>query len=250
MGVVLKTRKEIEVLREANRVVVEVLEDIKAFARPGVSTMELDGRARRILEKRKAESAFLGYRGYPAVLCASINEEVVHGIPSEERVLKDGDVLSVDFGAVRGGYVGDAAMTFAIGEVGEEKKKLIEVTRECLERAVLKMVPGNHLSDIAEAVQGHAEANGFSVVYQFVGHGIGRKMHEEPQVPNCGRPRPNNKLVEGMVLAIEPMINAGVPDVKVLEDGWTAVTADGRPSAHFERSVAVTDHGPDVLSDW
>jgi len=247
----LKTAKEVEALRRSNRIVVRILKELMEYARPGVSTMDLELRARKSLGKvPNAKPAFLGYRGYPAVLCASINEEVVHGIPSEKRVLKEGDILSLDFGVELDGYFGDAAVSVPIGTVSEEKARLLATTRECLERAVAAVVPGNHLSDIARAVQEHAEKNGFSVVYQFVGHGIGRKMHEEPQIPNCGMPRPNVKLVPGMVLAIEPMINAGRPDVEVLEDGWTAVTADRGPSAHFERSVAVTPGEADVLSAW
>jgi len=250
LGVVLKTKKEIEAMREANRVVVETLLDLKNMARPGITTLELEQRAKKRLAKTGAKSAFLGYRGYPAVLCASVNEEVVHGIPSPKKALKEGDLLSLDFGVELNGFYGDAAITLPVGEVNEEKRRLLRVTRECLDRAIEKMAPGNRLSDLARAVQSHAEANGFSVVYQFVGHGIGRSMHEEPQVPNCGSPRPDLKLAEGMVLALEPMINAGVAEVLVLEDAWTAVTADRRPSAHFERSVAVTANGPEILSAW
>lgn len=250
MGVTIKTAKEIEALREANRVVVDVLAELKRKAEPGMSTMDLENIARQLLRKTKARPAFLGYRGYPAVLCASINEEVVHGIPAQNVLLKEGDILSMDFGVELEGYYGDAAFTIPIGEVDEEKQRLLKVASRCLELAIESMAPGNRLSDIARAVEDHAEKNGTSVVYQFVGHGIGRKMHEEPQVPNCGVPSPDLKLVEGMVLAIEPMINAGTADVVVLEDGWTAVTADGKPSAHFEKSVAVGRNGPDVLSPW
>ncbi len=238
-------------MRRSNRIVVQVLNELRECARPGVSTMDLETRAKKLLEKEpNAKPAFLGYRGYPAVLCASINEEVVHGIPSDQRVLREGDILSLDFGVELDGYFGDAAISVPIGTVSAEKERLLAVTRECLEKAVAAVVPGNHLADIARAVQDHAEQSGFSVVYQFVGHGIGRKMHEDPQIPNCGTPRPNVKLVEGMVLAIEPMINAGRPDVEILEDGWTAVTVDRRPSAHFEKSVAVTPGAADVLSAW
>jgi len=250
VGITLRTKKEIEALREANKIVVDVLGELRERIGPGVSTMNLEEKARKMARKAKAKPAFLGYRGYPAVLCVSINEEVVHGIPSPKRLLKEGDIVSIDFGVEKGGYVGDAAITVPVGKVDGEKEKLIAVTRECLEKAVATMVPKGRLSDIAGAVQGHAEKNGFSVVHQFVGHGIGRKMHEEPQVPNCGKPKPDVKFREGMVLAIEPMINAGVPEVRVLEDNWTAVTADGRPSAHFERSVAVGAEGPVVLSEW
>ena len=238
-------------MRRANQIVVDVLNDLRESVRPGISTMELEERARKMLKKEsKVKPAFLGYRGYPAVLCASLNEEVVHGIPSEKRILKEGDILSIDFGVEKDGFFGDAAITIPVGKINDQKATLLKITRECLEKAIAALVPGNHLSDIAKAVQGHAEAHGFSVVYQFVGHGIGRKMHEEPQIPNCGTPRPNVRLTPGMVLAIEPMINSGAAEVEVLEDGWTAVTADRKPSAHFEKSVAVREHGPDVLSVW
>ncbi len=250
LGITLKNRKEIEALREANKIVVDVLNEMRAMAAPGMTTMDLERRARKMLKKTKARPAFLGYRGYPGLLCASVNEQVVHGIPSEDTVLKEGDILSVDFGVELNGFFGDAAVTMPIGKVDQGKQKLIEVTRECLERAIEVMRRGNRLADIAKAVSEHAESNGFSVVYQFVGHGIGRKMHEEPQVPNCGTPRPNVKLDEGMVLAIEPMVNMGGPEVEVLEDGWTAVTHDRKPSAHFEKSVVVGPDGPDVLSPW
>ncbi|MFO8058807.1 MAG: type I methionyl aminopeptidase [bacterium] len=250
MGVILKTKKEIEALRKANSIVVEVLNDLKAAAAPGMTTMDLEKRAAKIMKKTGAKSAFLGYRGFPGILCASVNEEIVHGIPSDKKVLKDGDIVSIDFGVELEGYYGDAALTFPVGKVSEEKEKLMRTTREALHKAIEKMIPGNHLSDLADAVQCHAESNGFSVVYQFVGHGIGRQMHEDPQVPNCGKPSPDVRLAEGMVLAVEPMINVGVAEVDVLDDGWTAVTADRKPSAHFERSVAVTADGPDILSDW
>jgi methionyl aminopeptidase len=251
LGINIRSKHEIEALRRANQVVVQVLNDLKECAKPGTTTMELERTAIKRLKKiKRAKPAFLGYRGYPAVLCASINEEVVHGIPSDKRRLKQGDIISVDFGVEMDGYFGDAAVTVPVGKIDQEKKRLLQVTQDCLEKAFSVMAPGNRLSDIAAAIQGHAEKNGFSVVYQFVGHGIGRKMHEEPQVPNCGAPKPDVKLVEGMVLAIEPMINAGVPEVEVLDDGWTAVTADRRPSAHFERSVAIAKDGVDILSLW
>lgn len=250
MGVTLKNTRELEAMRQANRMVVTVLKELVHYARPGISTMDLELKARRILKGTRARPAFLGYRGYPAVLCASLNEEVVHGIPSERKILQEGDILSLDFGVEEEGFFGDAAITVPVGEVEEEKSRLLDVARECLDRAVAAMIPDNRLSDIARAVQEHAEKNGFSVVYQFVGHGIGRAMHEEPQVPNCGKPRPDLKLLPGMVLALEPMINAGVPEVVILPDKWTVVTADGKPSAHFEKSVAVTESGPEVLSDW
>jgi methionyl aminopeptidase len=246
----LRTSKEIAALRDANQVVVDVLEALRESAKAGMTTQDLELRARKMLARTKAKPAFLGYRGYPAVLCVSVNDEVVHGIPSEHRTIREGDVVSIDFGAVLHGWVGDAAFTFPIGKVDAQKEKLLRVANECLERAVACMVAGRRLSDIARAVQEHAESNGLSVVYKFVGHGIGKKMHEEPQVPNCGEPNPDLVLRPGMVLALEPMINCGVADVEVLDDGWTAVTADGQPSAHFEKSVAVGKDAPQVLSDW
>jgi len=246
--VVLKTSEEIEQMKKPNRIVAEILEELAGMCRPGVSTMELEERARKLTHQYKVKPAFYQYRGYPAYLCVSVNEEVVHGIPRRDKLLKDGDIVSLDFGVVDQGFVGDAALTVQVGQVSEPVKKLLEVTRQALDQAVEKCRPGLHLADIAHAVQSLAEANGFSVVRDFVGHGVGRAMHEDPQVPNFGTPRPNLKLREGMVLALEPMVNMGTWRVKVLDDGWTVVTEDGKPSAHFEHSVAITANGPLVLS--
>jgi methionyl aminopeptidase len=245
--VVLKSRREIEHMRQANRHTAEILAMMCAAVAPGVTTWELDRLAREEIAKRRVTSAFLGYYGYPAVICASINEEVVHGIPRRDKVIAEGDIVSLDFGVVVEGYVGDSAKSVVVGAGDAESAALVRVTRECLERAIERCTPDYRLSDIGQAVQTHAEAHGFGVVRDFVGHGIGTRMHEEPSVPNYfagHRPR----LREGMVLAVEPMLNAGGHGVRMLADGWTAVTKDGRRSAHFEHSIAITANGPDVLS--
>lgn len=244
----LKNPGEIEKMRRANQLVAEILQEILAMIKPGVSTMELETQARELLKHTGARSAFFGYRGFPCYLCTSINEEVVHGIPSPRRVLQEGDIISLDFGVELEGWFGDAAVSVGVGRISPEAEKLLRVTREALGRAIAAMRVGNRLSDIARAVQGHVESHGFSVVQQFVGHGIGRAMHEEPQVPNFGKPHPDYRLREGMVLALEPMVNVGGPEVEIAADGWTARTVDGSLSAHFEHSVAVTADGPEVLS--
>ncbi|MGH9670830.1 MAG: type I methionyl aminopeptidase, partial [Terriglobales bacterium] len=221
---------------------------VKAGVAPGVTTMDLEPVAEKKMEELGAQPAFKGYNGFPCVLCTSLNDEIIHGIPSEKRVLKEGDILSIDFGAVVEGYYGDAAITVPVGQVGPELKKLMEVTEAALQRAIEKMLIGNTVGDVGAAVQELVEANGFSVVREFVGHGIGTRMHEDPQVPNFGLHGRGPRLREGMVLAIEPMVNAGGPGARVLEDHWTAVTEDGSPSAHFEHSVAVTKDGPLILT--
>jgi methionyl aminopeptidase len=250
MSIQLKSPVEIAKLREANLVVADVLDTLEAASKPGVSTWELNELAVARLKQLRAESAFLGYSHppYPAVVCTSINNVVVHGIPRKEDVLKDGDILSIDFGAFKDGWCGDSARTIPIGEVTPAAKTLMRVTRESLERAIAACVPGNRLGDIGWAVQSHAESHGYSVVRQFVGHGIGRAMHEEPHVPNYGEAGKGRRLSAGLVVAIEPMVNAGGPEVAVKDDGWTAVPKDGSLSAHFEHSVAITDGGPLVLS--
>ena len=245
--IILKSPQEIEKMRFANRIVAEILREVKAAARPGVKTRELDELAVGLLEKRRARSTFKGYSDYPTVLCTSIHEEVVHGIPSD-RVLKGGDILSLDFGAVCDDYYGDAAITVPIGTIPEEARRLLRVTEEALYKGIEKARPGNHVGDISAAVQHHVESHGFSAVRDFVGHGIGRFMHERPQVPNFGVPGRGVRLKAGMTLAIEPMINAGGYEVVVLDDGWTAVTKDRSLSAHFEHSVAITENGPYILS--
>lgn len=250
MKIYYKTKSEIEKMREANLVVNEVLDILEAHAKPGVSTAELNELADRSLKKLGATSAFLGYAHppYPAVLCTSINHVVVHGIPRKDDILQEGQIVGIDFGAFMHGFCGDSARTVMIGKVSDAARKLVEATRDSLELAIKQCVIGNRLQDIGWAVQSFIEPLGYSVVRKFVGHGIGRAMHEDPQVPNYGEPNKGLRLKAGMVLAIEPMINAGGPDVELLDDGWTAVTKDRQLSAHFEHSVAITDDGPFVLS--
>ena len=245
--IILKSPEEIEKLRASNRLVAETLALLVGKAAVGVTTLELNRLAEDYCRDNGGEPSFLGYNGFPYSLCASVNEQVVHGFPSKRR-LKEGDILSMDFGATLDGYVGDAAITIGLGEISQEAERLIQVTGECLARAIEAARPGNRLGDISHAIQSHAEAGGFSVVRKFVGHGIGKAMHEEPQIPNFGSPGQGIVLKAGMTLAIEPMVNAGAYQVRVLDDGWTAVTADGRLSAHFEHSVAITTNGPDILS--
>src|SRR5215471_7498309 len=248
MRIYLKTPEEIAKLRAVNLVVCRVLDAVEAAARPGVSTWELNEVAERKMKELGATSAFLGYHGYPAVLCTSVNEVVVHGIPRKDVVLKDGDIIGLDFGCFKHGFCGDSARTVAIGKVTPEAQKLMDVTKESLARAIAQCLPGNRLQDIGWAVQSFVEENGFSVVKQFVGHGIGRAMHEDPPVPNYGNPGRGIRLKEGYVIAIEPMVNAGTYEVEILSDRWTAVTKDGRLSAHFEHAAATTENGPFVLS--
>jgi len=245
--IILKSHDEIEKMRESNLIVAEILAAVREAVRPGVTTIELERLCEEGLEKRKVRPAFKGYRGYPYCLCTSVNEEVVHGMPSK-RVLKEGDILSVDVGIECGGYYGDAAITIPIGRISDEADRLIKVADISLGRAIEKAIVGNRLFDISYAVQSYVEENGFSVVRAFVGHGIGRDLHEPPQVPNFGAPGKGVRLKAGMVLAIEPMINAGESDVFIMEDGWTAVTKDGSLSAHFEHTVAITEKGPYILS--
>jgi len=246
--IVLKSPQEIAVMREANQIVAELLQELKARAVPGVSTRELDEIAERFIRKKKAKCAFKGYRGYPNCLCTSVNDVIVHGLPSSAE-LREGDILSIDCGVYYKGFYGDAAITVPIGRVSERAQRLIQTTRECLHLAIERMVEGNRLSDISHAIQTCAEKEGFSVVRDFVGHGIGRQLHEDPQVPNYGQAGTGIRLKTGMVLAIEPMVNEGHWGVRILKDGWTAVTEDGSLSAHFEHSVAITDNGPLVLSE-
>jgi methionyl aminopeptidase len=246
--VICKSPTELEKMHQAGLIVWGALEKMKTMVKPGVSTKELDEFAEDYTVEHRARPAFKGYRGYPGSVCTSINQEVVHGIPSGARRLRDGDILSMDFGVELNGYFGDAALTLPVGKISPERDKLLRVTRESLDRAIEKVRLGNRLGDVSSAVQEWVEKNGFSVVREFVGHGIGTKMHEEPQLPNYGKPGQGPRLQEGMVLAIEPMVNAGGPAVKVLSDDWTAVTADGSDSAHFEHTVAVTANGPWVLT--
>jgi len=234
-------------MRAANQLVAAILAELEAAVKPGVSTKDLDALAERLTRDAGAVPAFKGYRGYPATLCASVNEQVVHGIPSA-AALRDGDIVSLDIGVKLQGYFGDSAVTVPVGRIDERAVRLLDVTREALEKAIAEARVGRRLSDIGHAVQAHVEAHGFSVVREFVGHGIGEELHEDPQVPNYGQPGRGPKLAEGMVLAIEPMVAMGRPDVRVLADGWTAVTRDGSLAAHFEHTVAVTADGPLVLT--
>jgi methionyl aminopeptidase len=247
--VVIKSTNEIERMRRAGRVVREVLELVRGLVKPGATTLDLEKAAEAKLTELGAKPAFKGYHGFPCVLCTSVNSEVVHGIPSAKRVLKEGDIVSIDCGAVLDGYFGDAAITVPVGEkIDPKTAKLLEITEKSLHSAIATVKPGATLGDVGAAVQRVVEAEGFSVGRDFVGHGIGVHMHEDPQVPNFGEPGRGMKLKAGMVLAIEPMVNAGRPGVQVLKDGWTAVTQDGSLSAHFEHTVVVTEDGALVLT--
>jgi methionyl aminopeptidase len=245
--IILKSPREIERMKKPCRIVAEILNQVKELVKPGVTTLELDSMAEKLSRNYKARPAFKGYSGYPFSLCCSVNEQVVHGMPSYRR-LCDGDILSIDFGVVHSGFYGDAAVTLPVGSVSEKASKLMRVTEDCLYQAIQMAVVGRRLSDISHAVQVYAEKHGFSVVRDFVGHGIGRSLHESPQIPNFGLPGKGVLLQPGMVLAIEPMINEKSPEVQILEDGWTAVTRDGALSAHFEHTVAICESGPEVLT--
>jgi methionyl aminopeptidase len=246
--VILKSPQEIEKIRKACRVVANVLEGVRTKVRAGITTKELDDFAEQLIREAGAKPAFKGYRGYPSTLCTSVNEQVVHGIPSKGVVLRPGDIISIDVGAVVDGFYGDAAITVPVGSITNEAERLIKVTEESLLKGIAEAIPGNRLYDISAAVQSHVEAHGFSVVREFVGHGIGRSLHEDPQIPNFGERGGGPKIKAGMVLAIEPMVNAGGCVTRVKEDGWTAVTADGSLSAHFEHTIAVMADGPMILT--
>ena len=248
MRIHLKSKDEIRLMREAGLVCAEILDQMCEAAKPGVSTWELDLIARKGIEKHKVQSAFLGYHGYPAVVCTSINSVVVHGIPRKNDVLADGDIIGIDFGIFKHGFCADTARTVLVGNVSEEKQRLVTAAREALENAIELCRPGNRLGDIGHAVQSYAESRGYSVVRVFVGHGTGRQMHEDPQVPNFGDAGTGKRMKSGLVIAVEPMVNAGTPEVEVLDDNWTAVTKDRSMSAHFEHTIAVTDEGPWVLT--
>ncbi|HEV8523888.1 MAG TPA: type I methionyl aminopeptidase [Terriglobales bacterium] len=250
MAIVCKSPVELEKMRRSGRAVREVLDTVKAMVQPGVSTMDLERAAEKKIAELGAAAAFKGYYDYPCVLCTSVNQEIVHGIPSDKRVLKEGDIVSIDCGVVLDGYYGDAAVTVAVGNGHPpEVQKLLQVTEEALYKGIDKMRIGNAVGDVSAAVQDWVEQHGFSVVREFVGHGIGTRLHEEPQVPNFGTRGHGTRLREGMVLAIEPMVNAGRPEARVLDDKWTAVTEDGSYSAHFEHCVAVTRDGPLILTE-
>jgi methionyl aminopeptidase len=245
-----KSHAELEKMRRSGHIVRQVLDTVKSMVRAGVSTMDLERVAEEKIKELGAKPAFKGYYDYPCVLCTSVNNEIIHGIPSEKRVLKDGDIVSIDCGVVLDGYYGDSAITVPVGgTLAPELKKLLEVTEESLKKAIQEVRLGKTVGDVGAAVQEHVEANGFSVVRDFVGHGIGTRLHEDPQVPNFGVRGHGTRLREGMVLAIEPMVNAGQPGARVLDDKWTAVTEDGSYSAHFEHTVAVTRNGPLVLTE-
>lgn len=245
--IILKSRDEIEKMAKANKIVASVLSKLEEEIAPGITTIDLDRIAHEMIVKSGGRPSFLGYRGYPKSICTSINEEVVHGIPGK-RVLEEGDIVSIDCGVTLDGFIGDSAITVAVGSVSSDVQKLLQVTDECLARGVDKIREGLRIGDIGNAIQTHAESHGYSVVRDFVGHGIGRQMHEEPQVFNFGEPGTGPRIQVGMVLALEPMVNMGGYEVEVLEDKWTVVTKDRKPSAHFEHSVACTEKGPWVLS--
>ena len=245
--IAIRSQPEMDLIRQSGEILVECFERLEGMLRSGVTTGELDRAAEEFIRSRGAEPAFKGYQGYPASICTSVNEQVVHGIPGA-RKLADGDIVGIDIGVVRDEYYADASRTYPIGEVSEKARRLMEVTRACLDLGIGKARVGNHLSDVSHEVQRHAEANGFSVVRTLVGHGIGREMHEEPQIPNFGLPGRGPVLAHGMVLAIEPMVNEGRFEVLTLKDKWTFVTVDGKLSAHFEDTVAVTNEGPVIMT--
>ena len=245
--ILIKSRAEIETMREAGRIVARVLSSMEESAAPGVTTAQLDSKAEKLIRASGGEPAFLGYRGFPGSICASINEELVHGIPGLRR-LKEGDIISIDVGVRYKGYYGDAAVTFSIGKIPESTKRLMKITRDSLDMAIENMCKGNHLSDISHAVQSYVEKNSYSVVRNYVGHGIGCRMHEDPEIPNFGTPGKGPRLREGMVFAIEPMVNAGSWEVELLSDQWTVVTKDRSLCAHFEHTVALTAEGPEILT--
>lgn len=247
-GIELKSADEVARMREASLIVHDILAELKKLITPGLTTGEIDRVAEDLIEKKGALPAFKGYHGYPAVICISVNDEVVHGIPSPKRALQDGDIVGLDFGVIYKGYFGDSAYTVPVGKVSSEAQRLMDSTRDSLERAIAACVAGNRIGDIGHAVQSYVEPRGYSVVRDFVGHGIGRRLHEEPQIPNFGSAGTGVRLKAGMVVAVEPMVNAGGPEVEVLSDGWTAVTLDGKLSAHFEHTIAITEGGPVVLT--
>ena len=247
MAIQLRSAEELEKMHRSGLIVHDVLTSLRQMVRPGITTMDLEKAAEEKIGGKPGHAAFKGYRGYPCVLCTSVNSEIVHGIPSPKRKLKEGDIVSIDFGMEVDGYYADSALTVPVGRIGPELQKLLDVTREALDRAIDKMRPGHRLGDVGYAVQSMVEENGFSVVREFVGHGIGTKMHDEPNLPNYGEPGRGARLQEGMVIAVEPMVNAGGPEVR-MRDEWVAETADGSPSAHFEHTVAVTADGPWILT--
>lgn len=243
----IKNKKEIEKIRQASHITSELLSMLEKEIRPGITTLELDRMAFNFIKEKGAEPAFKGYQGYPATICASINEVVVHGIPSSFK-LKEGDIVSIDVGVCFNHYYGDATRTFAVGKISSEVSRLLEATKKSLDLGIKKMVVGNRLSDISYAIGSYAKNKGYSVVREFVGHGVGKELHEEPEIPNFGSPGQGPFLKSGMVFAIEPMVNIGKREIKILKDGWTVVTSDGKPSAHFEDTVLISKDGPEVLT--
>ncbi|MBI5213390.1 MAG: type I methionyl aminopeptidase [Nitrospirae bacterium] len=246
--IIIKSQAEIKKIAAACRMVAEIIEKLKTFVGADVSTADMESFADSEIRRKKALPAFKGYRGYPASVCVSVNDQVVHGIPSRAVKLRNGDIVSIDLGVVLDGFYGDAAITLPVGDISDEASRLIKTTENAFYAGMEKAVVGNRVSDISYAIQEHVESNGFSVVRAFVGHGIGRSLHEEPQVPNFGKPGQGSRLKAGMTMAIEPMVNAGGPDVRILDDGWTAVTADGSLSAHYEHTVVITGNGVEILT--
>jgi methionyl aminopeptidase len=244
----LKSAREIGLMRRAGHILADVVDRLRSSVTPGMSTLDIDEDVESFIQSRGARPAFKGYRGFPATVCISLNDEVVHGIPSAQRRVKEGDIVGLDLGCIVDGYYADCAFTLAVGDVPPRVQELLDVTRQSLERGIVECRPGRRLSDVSHAIQSHIEQHGFSVVRAFVGHGIGRALHEEPQVPNFGDPGRGPQLKPGMVLAIEPMVTMGSWEVRILDDGWTAVTRDGSLAAHFEHTIAVTDSGPEVLT--
>lgn len=247
--IIRKSKRELEIMKKASQVVAETHALLAEEIEPGITTQEIDRLAEEYIRSQGAEPAFKGYQGFPSTVCVAINEQVVHGIPGS-RQLESGDIIGLDIGAVVDGYYGDAAQTLAVGDISDQAQDLLETTEGALYKGIEQMVVGNRLSDISHAIQQHVEEAGYSVVRKFVGHGVGQEMHEDPQVPNFGSPGRGPRLKEGMVLAIEPMVNVGTYQVKTLDDGWTVVTQDGELSAHFEHSIAITDSGPEILTEF
>lgn len=246
--IVLKSPREIELIRAGGGILAEAIEMLRDLVKPGVSTKEIDLEVEELIRKRGARPAFKGYRGFPATVCVSINEEVVHGIPAAHRRVQEGDIVGLDLGCIVEGYYADAAVTLSVGEIASDVQRLLNVTRESLGQGIAQARPGNRLGDISSTIQRHVEGHGFAVVRAFVGHGIGRALHEDPQIPNFGEPGRGPILKVGMCLAIEPMVTMGTWDVRILDDGWTAVTADGSLAAHFEHTIAITEAGPEILT--
>jgi len=246
--IVIKSKSELALMRQAGRIVARTLAELKQYVRPGVTTYELDQLAQRIITRHGAVPTFKGYRGFPASICTSINHEVVHGIPSKKRVLNEGDIISIDVGATLDGWIGDAAITLPVGRITERAQRLLETTEGALWSAIAQCRAGNYLENVSGAIQDYAESRGYSVVREYVGHGVGRQMHEDPQIPNFRQGKRGPQLKPGMTLALEPMVNEGVAETRVLRDKWTVVTKDGKLSAHFEHTVAITDGEPDILT--